>query len=384
MHNSQATQTQKVVVPISVEDFRKSAEKKMEKMFYDYYASGAGDQITLKDNEEAFTKIKILPRFMVDVSKVDLTTKVLGQKIPSPICIAATAMHKLAEPVDGEISTAKAAAETKTLMCLSSLSTTDLEDLAKAVPEGLKWFQLYVLKDREFTSRIVQRAEKSGYKALVLTVDTPILGSREADHRNGFQLPSGVQLAHYKEVASDSHLPGYTGQSGLNSFVARNLDAALKWEDVTWLCKKTKLPVLVKGIMHPDDAVKAIKAGVRGIIVSNHGARQLDTVPATIEVLPDIVAAVKKEDSSVEVYLDGGIRRGTDVLKAIALGARAVFVGRPVLWGLAHNGKEGVKAVLTLLNKELESSMVLSGCRTVRDINREILYRPKKKLTSKL
>jgi isopentenyl diphosphate isomerase/L-lactate dehydrogenase-like FMN-dependent dehydrogenase len=199
---------------------------------------------------------------------------------------------------------------------VSSLSTTSLEDVA-AVGSGVRWFQLYVLKDRQYTMRLVRRAERAGYTALVLTVDTPILGSREADHRNAFCLPKDLVLEHYRDELSDAHLPSQEGQSGLNSFATRNLDASLTWRDLTWLCSQTTLPVIVKGVLRGSDAVRAIECGARAIIVSNHGARQLDTVPATIQVLPDIVRTLKEHHITTEVYLDGGIRRGTDVLKGI-------------------------------------------------------------------
>jgi (S)-2-hydroxy-acid oxidase len=365
---------------ISVEDYRLHAEKKMPKMYYDYYASGSADQITLRENERAFRCIRLLPRSMVDVSKVDTQTSILGHRVPTPILIAATAMHKLATP-EGEKDTYRAASELGTVMCLSSLSTTSMEEVA-AVGNGILWFQLYVLKDRQHTLNLVRRAERVGCKALVLTVDTPILGSREADHRNAFCLPPGLVLEHYRAELSDAHLPSQTGQSGLNDFVSRNLDASLTWNSLTWLCTQTSLPVLVKGILRSSDAVRAVQAGARGIIVSNHGARQLDTVPATIRVLPEIVRTLR-EHHFTEVYLDGGIRRGTDVLKALALGAKAVFVGRPVLWGLAHSGKEGVKAVLTLLNNEFRNAMILAGCRTIADIDESLIYR-KSSLKSKL
>jgi (S)-2-hydroxy-acid oxidase len=247
-------------------------------------------------------------------------------------------------------------------MTLSSWSTIALEDVASAAPRGLRWFQLYVYKDRAITLELVQRAERAGYKALAVTVDTPMLGRREADVRNRFALPSHLTMGNFKakggEHSSGTKSSGSTG-SGLASYVSSLIDQSLTWDDIAWLRKNTHLKIVVKGIMTAEDAILAVQHRVDGVWVSNHGARQLDTVPATIEVLPEIVQAV---GGQVEIYLDGGILRGTDVFKALALGARAVFLGRPVLWGLAHSGEDGVTNVLKLINDEFILAMKLSGC----------------------
>ena len=338
--------------------------------------------ITLRENREAYSRIRLMPKILVDVSKIDTATTVLGERVSSPICIAPTAMQKMAHP-DGECATSKAACRHKTLMTLSSWSTTALEEVASAAPGGYRWFQLYVYKDRVVTLDLIRRAEKAGYKALAVTVDTPCLGRRESDIRNRFALPAHLTMGNFTK-AGGAHADGTKSSgssgSGLASYVASLIDKTLTWEDIAWLRKNTKLKIVVKGVMTVEDAMTSVRHGVDGIWVSNHGARQLDTVPATIEVLPDICRAVA---GKVEVYLDGGITRGTDVLKAIALGAKAVFIGRPSLWGLAHSGEEGVYNVLKLLNDEFVLAMQLSGCVSISDI-KPSLVRPALSFQSRL
>lgn len=248
-------------------------------------------------------------------------------------------------------------------MTLSSWSTVALEDVAEAGGSGApRWFQLYVYKDRAVTLELVRRAERAGYKALAVTVDTPILGRREPDIRNRFSLPSHLTMGNFVkkggEMSSGPQQAGATG-SGLASYVAQLIDQSLTWSDIAWLRSKTTLKIVVKGVMTAEDALASVENGVDAIWVSNHGARQLDTTPATIEVLPEIVRAV---GGRCEVYVDGGIMRGTDVFKALALGAKAVFLGRPILWGLAHSGEEGVNHALKLINDELILAMKLAGC----------------------
>lgn len=368
--------------PLNVAEYEKYAKDTLPRNAHGYYASGANDMITLRENREAFSRIRLMPKILVDVSKIDTSTTVLGERISSPICIAPTAMQKMAHP-EGECATSKAACRHKTLMTLSSWSTTALEEVASAAPGGYRWFQLYVYKDRAVTLDLIRRAEKAGYKALAVTVDTPVLGRRESDIRNRFALPAHLTMGNFAKAggahADGTKSSGSTG-SGLASYVASLIDKTLTWEDIAWLRKNTKLKIVVKGVMTVEDAITSVRHGVDGIWVSNHGARQLDTVPATIEVLPDICRAVA---GKVEVYLDGGITRGTDVLKAIALGAKAVFIGRPSLWGLAHSGEEGVHNVLKLLNDEFVLAMQLSGCVSINDIKPN-LVRPALSFQSRL
>ncbi|CAF1588730.1 unnamed protein product, partial [Didymodactylos carnosus] len=383
---------------LSIDDYHQVAKKKLPKMVYDYYRSGADDEITLNENENAYRRIKLKPSVFVDVSihetdENSCKTHVLHGKseISFPVIIAPTAMQRMATDL-GEKATARAAVRANTIMILSTLATTKLEDVAiehkKALTEhpgsiSQLWYQLYILKDREFTKNLVQRAEQSGYKAIVVTVDAPRLGNREADRRNTFRLPENMQMENLldplKEVKNTD-----TKVSALNDYFVRQVDASLTWKDITWLRSITKLPIIVKGIIKKEDALLAIRANVDGIVVSNHGARQLDTTISTIESLPEIVQAVRSIDKNIEIYIDGGIRRGTDVLKALAFGANAVFVGRPIIWGLTVNGEEGVLNVLNILKKEFKLAMMLCGCPTLDDVNESILAINNKHTISKL
>lgn len=364
---------------LSVEMYHEVAKRKLPKMVYDYYRSGADDQLTLQEAVEAFRRIKLRPRVFVDVSpeKLNFSTTVLGEKVDMPILVAPSAMHRMATD-DGEKATVRAAAAMNTCMILSSLSTTSIEDVAQAAPNCLRWFQLYIVKNREFTKSLVKKAEKAGYKAIVVTVDAPKLGNREADKLNKFQLPKGLQLAILGDELKQVDVKD-ANESALNNYFAKNLDASLTWKDIDWLKSITTLPIVVKGVITEEDTILAIKAGVDGIVVSNHGARQVDTSVTTIEALPEVINAVRALKSNVEVYLDGGIRRGTDVLKALALGARAVFVARPVLWGLAVDGEKGVKHVLTILKKELELAMILCGTPTLADVKPSLIWNAPKR-----
>jgi len=352
-------------LPVNLAEYERYAKNTLPRNAHDYYASGSNDMITLRENRNAYSRLRLMPRILVDVSSINTETTVLGQKISSPICLAPTAMQKMATP-EGECATSRAAARHNTLMTLSSWSTTPLEEVAAAAPNGFRWFQLYVYKDRAITLDLIKRAEKAGYKALAITVDTPVLGRREADIKNKFALPGHLTMGNFTGGAfsSGTKQSGSTG-SGLASYVAALIDQTLTWDDIAWVRSNTTMKIVVKGVLTPEDALASVTFGVDGIWVSNHGARQLDTTPATIEVLPEIVKAVA---GKVEVYIDGGIVRGTDVLKAVALGARAVFVGRPVVWGLAYSGEEGVFNVVKMLNDEFVMAMKLAGCVRISDV----------------
>jgi len=329
--------------------------------------------ITLRENRDAFDRLRLRPRVLRNVQTVDMSTTVLGTPVPFPICVAPTAMQCMAHE-DGEKATARACDHHQTLMTLSSWSTTSLEETMEAAPSGPKWFQLYVYKDRGITADLVRRAERAGYRALAVTVDTPCLGRREPDVRNRFKLPSHLTMKNFVEMSGDNdHSNGVKkggNDSGLASYVASLIDRSLQWDDIHWLRTITKLPIVVKGIMTAEDAEEAVKCKVDAIWVSNHGARQLDTVASTIELLPSIA---KQVNGRCEIYVDGGIYRGTDIFKALALGARAVFIGRPVLWSLAHSGEEGVKHVIGLLKDEFELALSLSGCTSLSDIQQEMV-----------
>ncbi|NET07602.1 MAG: alpha-hydroxy-acid oxidizing protein [Symploca sp. SIO2B6] len=369
--------------PINLFEYESIAPQHLSQMALDYYTSGAGDEVTLRDNRTALEHFKFLPRMLVDVSGRDLSTQILGQSLSMPILIAPMAFQCLAHP-EGEVATAKAAAQLGTAMVLSTMSTKSLEEVALAskhcqqgskgekslVPNPL-WFQLYVHRDRNLTRTLVERAEAAGFTALCLTVDAPVLGRRERDSRNQFTLPPGMELANLVTMA-DLEIPKTAGESGLFTYFAQQLDPGLTWKDLEWLQSLTTLPVVVKGILRGDDALRAVEYGAKAVIVSNHGGRQLDGAIATIEALPEIVAAVGEK---AEVLVDGGIRRGSDVLKALALGAKAVLVGRPILWGLAVGGSAGAQHVLELLRDELDVAMALSGCATIENIDASLVIK---------
>lgn len=358
--------------PVNVFDFEAIARETLSREAYDYYASGAQDEVTLRENRAAYERLSLAYRVLVDVSRRDLRASVLGQPVAMPVLVAPTAFHRLATP-EGELATARAAGAAGTVMILSTLSTTPIEAVVSAA-SGPVWFQLYVYKDRKATEGLVRRAEAAGCRALVLTVDAPLLGRRERDVRNRFRLPPGLAVANLLPEGY-GEMPPAVADSGLAAYVASFLDPALTWRDVAWLRSITELPVLVKGIVRPDDALRAAEAGAAGVVVSNHGGRQLDTAPATIDVLPEIADALAARGHAIEVLVDGGVRRGTDVLKALALGARAVLVGRPVLWGLAAAGEAGAASVLRLLRDELDLAMALAGAPTIADVTRDLVRR---------
>jgi isopentenyl diphosphate isomerase/L-lactate dehydrogenase-like FMN-dependent dehydrogenase len=324
----------------------------MDPAHWDFITGGSDDEVTLRSNRAAYEHIRLRPRVLVDVSVIDTRTSVLGIPISMPVLLAPTAIHCLAHP-EGECATAQAAGRSKTLMIAGTTATRSLEEIAQAA-SGPLWFQLYVYPSLQYAEKLVHRAEIAGYKAIVLTVDLPVLGNREKDKRNNFELPPPPLIeANFVGVEKE-------GQEWVT----------LTWKSLAWLRSITSLPILLKGILTAEDALLALEHGMDGIIVSNHGGRQLDTALSTIEALPEIVQAV---DERCEVYVDGGIRRGTDILKALALGARAVLVGRPMLWGLAVDGAEGVHHVLEILRSELELAMALSGRPTLDSIDRSLV-----------
>jgi 4-hydroxymandelate oxidase len=354
--------------PINLDEFEQAVKDKLPKMVYDYYAAGAHDEITLSENRNAYSRIMLKYRVLRDISSRSLETTILDQAVSMPIIIAPTAFHCLAHP-DGELATVRAAGTAGVIMILSSLATTSIEDVVEA-SSGPVWFQLYVYKDRAATAALVDRAESAGCTAIVLTVDAQIWGRRECDVRNRFQLPEGLSVKNL-QPAGKEQFPKEAADSGLAAYVTSLFDPALSWPDVEWLCSITTLPVFIKGVVHSEDARKALDYGVAGVIVSNHGGRQLDTAPATIDVLSQIVEAV---ENRLDVFVDGGIRRGTDVIKALALGADAVAIGRPIIWGLAHNGEKGVQQVLEIMRFELDLAMGLCGFSGIEEIRSDILH----------
>ncbi len=356
--------------PINLRDYETLAQASMDSTAWDYYSGGSDDELTLQANCNAFGRLRVRPRVLVDARECSLSTTVLGVPISMPIMVAPTAYQCLA-CVEGECDTARAAGRAETVMVASTMATRSLEDIA-AEASGPLWFQLYVYRDREVSLSLVRRAEAAGYRAVVLTADAPRLGHRERDLRNGFGLPPHLRMANFvaKESADISRQD--PGTSALAEYASATFDPGLTWEGLTWLRSVTSLPVLVKGILTAEEATLATQYGADGIIVSNHGGRQLDGVLPTIEALPEVVEAVA---GRCEVYLDGGIRRGTDVLKALGFGARAVLVGRPILWGLAVDGAAGAYQVLEFLRTELELAMTLAGRPTIASIDRSLVQR---------
>ena len=309
--------------PINLQEYEDLAYERLEPTALDYYRSGSDDEVTVRANRAAFERIRLRPRVLVDVSSLSLETTALGTPISMPIMVAPTAYQCLACE-QGERDTARGAGAAGTLMVASTLATRTLEEIAE-VATGPLWFQLYVYKERRVSEALVRRAEAAGYRALALTVDTPRLGRRERDVRNGFGLPAHLRMANFADPSMSDVLPEEPGAaSGLETVALRLLDQSLTWDALAWLKSITSLPIVVKGILTAEDAQLAAEHGAAAIIVSNHGGRQLDGVLATIEALPEVFDAVA---GRCEIYLDGGVRRGTDVLKALALGARGVFVG---------------------------------------------------------
>jgi isopentenyl diphosphate isomerase/L-lactate dehydrogenase-like FMN-dependent dehydrogenase len=335
---------------LNVWDYEAAAAERLEPGAHGYYAGGAGDELTLQDNVEAFRRWQLRPRVLVDVDTCTTATTVLGHEVSMPLLVAPVAFQRVAHP-DGEVGMARAAKDVGTVMCMSTMATSTPEELAETgVP---RWFQLYVFRDEGLTRELVQRVTASGFTALVLTVDTPFLGRRERDLRTGFVV---------------EHPVSSLGQGGLTPAETFALtSASVSWRDIERLASLSGLPVLVKGVLTEEDAKLACEHGASGIIVSNHGGRQLDGVSATIDALEEVVAAV---DGRVEVLVDGGIRRGTDVVKALALGARAVLAGRAPLWGLVVDGEAGARAVLQLLQAEILSALQLVGCTSPADVTR--------------
>jgi 4-hydroxymandelate oxidase len=354
---------------VNLFDLRDSASKRIASTAWDYYRSGARDELTLSDNRAAWERIRLRPRVLVDVTHRDTSTTLLGHALSLPVIAAPTAFQRLAHRT-GELGMVRATGRAGTIMTLSSLATTAMEEVCDA-STGPVWFQLYVYKDRAITRALVDRARAAGCTALVVTVDAPVLGHRERDVRNGFGLPPGLSVSNVTPYGLDA-LAASAGSSGLAAYVYDMLCKDLTWDDIDALAAHSGMPVLVKGVLRGDDAVRAADHGAAGVVVSNHGGRQLDTAIATADALPEIVAAV---DGSCAVLVDGGIRRGTDVVKAIAMGADAVLMGRPLLWGLGHDGEDGALLALNLIREELLEAMALCGAPTLADLTPDLLAR---------
>lgn len=337
-------------------DLESLSEGLMSPMARAYLCGGAGDEITLRANSEEWQRIRLNPRILVDVSKIDTTTTLLGQTLDMPILLAPTAFHRLWHK-DGELATVAGANRAGVTMVMSTYATESAENLCRAASRPV-WFQLYTQPDRGLTAAIVAQAEAAGCKALAVTVDTPVLGVRNREARSEFGLPPNVQLPNLPSVGIE-----------FSRFSLTN--PTLTWADIEWLCSIAKVPVWLKGVMNPDDALRVASSGAAGVIVSNHGARNLDTLPATAEALPRVVANL---EGRLPALVDGGIRRGTDVLKALALGAKAVLIGRPYVHGLAIAGADGVARVVEVLRDELKAVMALTGRKSIAEIDRSVIW----------
>ena len=349
--------------PVNIFEFEELARERLSKPDYDFIAGGATDEITIRRTRAVLDSIMLRPRVMVDVSHRDLSTTVLGHPISFPIMLDPAGNHSSAHP-EAEVATVRAAGAMGTVMILSSHSSRTLEDVAQAA-SGPIWFQQYLFKDRGLTLEMANRAEEAGYSALCLTVDAKIPPKRERNIRNDYV---GSASPNYAKLDLGTHTWAFGADAPAGPRDIR--DPAVTWDDMDWLAASIRLPLVVKGIMRGDDGRRCAEHGAKAVIVSNHGGRYLDTTFATIEVLPQVVDDV---DGRIEVYIDGGMRRGSDVLQALALGARAVLLGRPLFWGLALDGEAGVCAVLGMLRDELNGAMGMCGLPTIEDIDRDVL-----------
>jgi len=351
--------------PLNVRDYEVLAEAALDEATFGYFAGGAGDEHTVGYNRAAFDRWRLRPRMLVDVTAVSTASAVLGQQVDVPILTSPVAYQRMADP-EGEAAVARATAAVGTIQCLSTFSTAGLDEVQEAAPDGHRWFQLYWHPDRGVTRALLERARETGFSAVMFTLDVPVLGRRERDLRTGFALKPGVGIRTYGSLLGDLGVL-------TPALAAELIDPRLTWRDLEWLHENAAIPVLAKGILTAEDAVLAADHGCAGVVVSNHGGRQLDRSIASLEALPEVVEAV---GDRVEVLIDGGIRRGTEVAIALALGARAVLVGRPIVWGLAVNGEEGVRHVLELLRDELRLALALLGCATPEELGRGHVTRP--------
>ena len=342
---------------VNVADYERLAAERLDDGPLGYFAGGAGDERTLRRNVEAFAEWELLPRVLVDVSAVDASVELFGDRLSMPLIVAPVAFQREAH-ADGEEGMARAAGRAGTAMCLSTIATATPASVAAAAPDTIRWLQLYSFRDHAVTEALLAEAVESGFRAIALTVDAPMAGRRERDLRSGFTVDITAPAV---QAAIGSDRPVSVTE------VFSLVDASLDWDSLASLCGSCEVPILLKGLMSPADAELAIEAGAGGVVVSNHGGRQLDGVPATVDALPAVAEAVA---GRIPVLMDGGVRRGTDVLVALALGADAVLTGRPALWGLAVDGEEGALAVLEILKREIELALALLGCASAAGVTR--------------
>jgi 4-hydroxymandelate oxidase len=345
--------------------FEPLARQRLSQMAYDYLRSGGADEITMRENRLGFERLRLAPRVLMDVSKIDTRLSLLGCDFEFPMLLAPIAYHRLFHP-EGELATVRGASAAGAVLTVSTLTTTAIEEIARNTRQPF-WFQLYVQRNRDFTKSMVQRAVAAGAKVVCLTADTPVLGCRYG--QLAFQLPQGIECMHLRGMTASGQVTGH--QTHGTKIYDNLFDPSMNWSDLEWLRSAAGVPVVIKGVLTPQDAARAVDAGADGVIVSTHGGRNLDGLPSTIEALPRVVEAVR---GRIPVMLDSGIRRGTDVLMALALGARAVFVGRPYIYGLAAGGAQGVERVITILRDEFARAMALTGRRSLAEIDSSVLW----------
>ena len=367
MADSALRPSTQLAAPLKLDDFEPAARAVLPRGVYDYIAGGSEDEAALRGNREAFARYRFRFKVLASADRPDLRGELFGKPVAMPVHLAPTAIQRMAHP-DGEAAAYRGATAAGIAYCLSTLSSLSIEDVAAAA-SGVRWFQLYMHAERAVSAGFVERAVDAGYSAIVLTVDLPKTGRRERDIRNAFSLPEGLSYANLDDRRNTATAEG---PDPFAQNVNAHTNPALSWDDLEWLVAKSPIPVVLKGVVRADDAHRAVEAGVRGLIVSNHGGRQLDYAIASIDALSDVVAAV---GGRVPVLIDGGVRRGTDVLKALCLGASGVLIGRPYLWALAVGGADGVRGMLAMLREEIEVSMSLLGARRLNELSRELVTR---------
>jgi 4-hydroxymandelate oxidase len=367
MADSMVDKKTRPAAPLKLDDFEPAARAVLPQGIYDYIAGGSEDEVALRGNREAFARYRFRFKILASTDHTDLSSELFGHRFRMPVHLAPTAIQRMTHP-DGELAAYRAAAAAGIAYALSTLSSASIEEVAAAAT-GPRWFQLYMHTERAVTASFVERAVDAGYSAILLTADLPKTGRRERDIRNAFSLPDGLR---YANLDARRRADAAEGPDPFAQNVNANTHPGLGWADLEWLVAKTPLPVVVKGVVRADDARRAVDAGARGLIVSNHGGRQLDYAIASLDALPEVVKAVEQE---VPVLMDGGVRRGTDVLKALCLGARGVLIGRPFLYALAVGGADAVTSMLEMLRQEIEVSMSLLGVKSLSELNEELLIR---------